>query len=61
MPDDPQHLAQAVRDACLAAAQAAYEEAGMSGLCAEGRWECAYQAIKQLDLDAVIRAARDRR
>lgn len=61
MPDDPRYIAQAVRDACLAAAQAAYEDAGISGLCAEGRWECAYQAIKQLDLDAVIRQARDGR
>jgi hypothetical protein len=60
MKDDSQQLAQAVRDACLAAAQAAYEDAGMSGLCAEGRWECAYQAIKQLDLDAVIRQAMNR-
>ncbi len=60
MPDDTKHIAQAVRDACLAAAQAAYDDAGMSGLCAEGRWECAYQAIKQLDLDAIIRRAQDR-
>ncbi len=60
MPDDPQHIAKAVRDACLAVAQSAYDDAGMSGLCAEGRWECAFQAIKQLDLDAVIRRARER-
>jgi hypothetical protein len=60
MADNSQQLAQAVRDACLAVAQAAYEDAGMSGLCEEGRWECAYQAIKQLDLDAVIRQVRDR-
>ena len=55
MPDDAQRIAQAVRDACLAAAQSAYEDAGMSGLCAAGRWECAFQAIKQLDLDAIVR------
>lgn len=58
MPDDPGAIAQAVRDACLAAAQAAYEDAAMSGLCADGRWECAFQAIKQLDLNTVLRAAR---
>lgn len=60
MPDDLQRIAQAVRDACLAAAESAYDDAGMSGLCAEGRWECAFQAIKQLDLDAVIRRTRER-
>ncbi len=32
-------LAQAVRDACLTAALRAYEDAGLSGLCPEGRWE----------------------
>lgn len=27
----------------------AYEQAGMSGLCGEGRWELAVQAIRNLD------------
>lgn len=58
MSDDARQIAQRVRDACLAAAQAAYDDAGMSGLCGEGRWECAFQAIKHLDLDAVIRQPR---
>lgn len=49
-------LAEAVRQACLKAASNAYEDAGISGLCQDGRWECAAQAIKNLDLNAVIEA-----
>jgi len=52
-----QRLAENVRDACLKAAQEAYENAGISGLCEEGRWECAVAAIRSLDLESVIRAA----
>jgi len=53
-----QRLATDVRDACLNVARAAYENAGISGLCEEGRWECALDAIRALDLDAVISACR---
>lgn len=52
-------LAGAVRDACLKAAREAYENAGISGLCEEGRWECALDAIRSLDLEAVINAIQD--
>lgn len=47
-------IAEAVRLACLEAALEAYEAAGMSGLCAEGRWECAVQAIQALDLETIL-------
>lgn len=47
-------ILEAVRLACLEAALEAYEDAGMSGLCAEGRWECAIQAIRELDLKTVL-------
>lgn len=43
-------LAEAIRAACLDAALAAYEEAGVQGLCAEGRWEAAVGAMQMLDL-----------
>ena len=46
-------LPEAVRAACLAAAVAAYEDAGIQGLCPEGRWEAAVAAIRRLDLAAV--------
>lgn len=48
--DDTPALAERVRAACLAAALDAYEEAGIRGLCAEGRWEVALEAVRQLDL-----------
>jgi hypothetical protein len=50
-------IAEMVRSACLEAALEAYEDAGISGLCAEGRWEYAVQAISTLDLEAVLRQA----
>ena len=43
-------LAEQVRAACLQAALDAYERAGIAGLCGEGRWELAIQAIRTLDL-----------
>ena len=52
--DLKRHVAGIVRDACLKAAREAYENAGISGLCEEGRWECAVTAIRALDLQAVI-------
>jgi hypothetical protein len=54
--DLKRRLAEAVRQACLNAARQGYENAGISGLCEEGRWECAVDAIRALDLDAVIAA-----
>lgn len=47
-------LAERVRRACLTAAVEGYEDAGLRGLCGEGRWECARQAIADLDLEVVL-------
>jgi hypothetical protein len=52
--DDPAILAETVRAACLDAALLAYEDAGIRGLCAEGRWEAALAAIRRLDLSGVL-------
>ncbi len=49
-------LAEAVRQACLAALSSAYEDAGLSGLCHEGRFEVAVGAVRQLDLSALLRS-----
>ena len=49
-------LAETVRVACLRAALQAYEDAGISGLCGEGRWEMAVQAVRCLDLRPVVDA-----
>jgi hypothetical protein len=49
--------AEAVRAACLDAAMLAYEDAGIRGLCADGRWEAALAAIRLLNLSSVIDSA----
>lgn len=54
--DWERQIAEAVRAACLKTAQEAYESAGVSGLCEEGRWECAISAVRSLDLGSVIEA-----
>ena len=54
--NDRTKLAETIRTACLEAALRAYEDAGISGLCEEGRWECAVQAIKGVDLSALVPA-----
>lgn len=46
-------LAEAVRRACLAAAEQASEDAGISGLCWEGRFEAALDAIRSLPLEGL--------
>lgn len=53
--------AEAVRAACLRAALEAYEDAGIRGLCGEGRWELAVQAIRTLDLRSVIESIPEQR
>jgi hypothetical protein len=54
MSDLTDRPARVVREACVRAALDAYEQAGVSGLCVEGRWELAVDAMRSLDLDAVI-------
>jgi hypothetical protein len=49
-------LVETVRAACLDAALKAYEDAGIRGLCAEGRWEAALASIRHLDLSDVLEA-----
>lgn len=52
-------FAETVRHACLCAALKAYEDAGISGLCGEGRWELAVQAIRRLDLRPLVKQFHD--
>jgi hypothetical protein len=51
MPD----VAEAVKRACVEAAEGACDDAGIRGLCAGGRWEMALEAIHRVDLEAVVR------
>ena len=50
-----EQLAEALRAACVQAAVAAYEDAGVRGLCEEGRWEAAVGALQSIDLRKLIR------
>lgn len=47
-------LAEAVRSACLTALLEAYEDAGVRGLCPEGRWEAAIGTLRTLDLQRLL-------
>jgi glutamate formiminotransferase/formiminotetrahydrofolate cyclodeaminase len=40
-----------LRHALIAAATSAYEDAGLSGLCVEGRWEVAVEAMRRVELE----------
>lgn len=46
--------AEALRQACLDAALNAYEEGGLLGLCQQGRFELAMEAIGRLDLTPFV-------
>ena len=51
------NIAEAVREACIAAAKRGFDDAAISGLCHDGATECAIGAIKALDLVALVEAA----
>ena len=63
MNDDPMQLASRVRNACILAALDGYERAQIAGLCQEGAWECAVDAMCMLELRTVLQesAAAERR
>ena len=49
-------IAAGVRDACIEAALAGYEDASTSGLCGEGALEVAISAIRRLNLTETLEA-----
>ena len=51
---DDRILAEKVRAACLKTLLEAYEDAGVQGLCAEGRWEAALGALERLELAKLL-------
>ncbi len=51
---DQRQLADAVRAACIQAALDGYERAQIAGLCQEGAWECAVDAMRMIDLKAIL-------
>lgn len=50
----PIKIAQAVRSACVLAVLEGYERAQIAGLCHEGAWEAAVDAIRMLDLNEIL-------
>ncbi|MGZ3696089.1 MAG: DUF3565 domain-containing protein [Bdellovibrionota bacterium] len=47
-------VARAVLKECRESLLAAYESGGMSGLCAEGRWELALDSLTQINIAAIL-------
>ena len=56
-PETLSGLAESIRRAVMEAGEAAYEDAGIQGLCAEGRWEAAVAAMRAVDVQAIIQRA----
>jgi hypothetical protein len=52
---DSEDLAKRIRNTCIEAVLQAYEDAGMQGLCAEGRWEAAVDALRTVELAPLLR------
>jgi hypothetical protein len=53
--EDLDQLAELVRQACVQTALTAYEDARTDGLCPEGAWENAINAIQHLDVKSLAR------
>lgn len=56
MPMNELELAESVRAAYLRTLATAYEDAGLQGLCEEGRWEAAVGAVRSIDPQELRRA-----
>lgn len=48
-------VADRIRTVMVETALRAYEDAGVQGLCAEGRWEAAVSALRSVDLASLLR------
>ena len=52
-----QQVATVLLAKCKEALITSYEEAGISGLCAEGRWEVAISALDSLPIKEIVKTA----
>ena len=52
---DVEDLAKRIRSRCIEAVLQAYEDAGIQGLCEEGRVEAAIDALRTVDLAPLLR------
>ncbi|MGB2680766.1 MAG: acetyltransferase [Candidatus Competibacter sp.] len=57
MNEESRRLAERVRTACVRAALEAYQDAGVSGLCAEGRWEYTIGVLREMNLESLLAQA----
>jgi hypothetical protein len=48
-------IAKHIRETCIKAVLQAYEDAGVQGLCQEGRWEAAVDALRSVELTPLLR------
>jgi hypothetical protein len=55
-----QLVAERVRTALIACAEAAHEDALLRGLCSEGAWEAAVAAMRALPLEALLGGTKPR-
>lgn len=54
MTEDEKRKAEKIREACVREFIAAFEEAGIRGLCEEGRIEYAVDVVRSLDLKKIL-------
>jgi len=50
------NTADLIRKECIKAAIEAYETATQDGVCHEGAWECAIDAMRSIDLQEILKA-----
>jgi hypothetical protein len=55
MKEDKEEAAEKIREECLKEFIRAYEEAGIKGLCEEGRIEYAVDSVKSLNLNKILK------
>ena len=60
-PGNSTDVGDVTRRFVIEAAMRAYEDAGLAGLCAEGRWEAAIGAMRTTELPATHSQESDRR
>lgn len=51
---DVRAVAEKIRAAYLETALNAYEDAAANGLCAQGAWECAVDAMRRVDVSELL-------
>ncbi len=54
MTDDERARAEAIRRACVELLLEAYEDAGLAGLCHEGRFELAVDRLRAAPIEALL-------